>query len=153
MFRTAQRHLSKHASKLRSCAWANCPLPTPAPPPLKSCPRPLLCAFLELAYGFLELASTCIGATLDVIVLVRKLDPSPRFDSGLEFFGVELLAAVDRVVPNASTMVSPGLLASPAAAAIDESAKSQKRRQVGCQDGASKRQRKSKVLVRHAVRP
>ena len=91
-------------------------MPTPAPPPSKSWPRPLL-------WGFLVLASEIIGATLPGIALIDgKRGLSLCLDCELEFFDVALLVAVERVLRNdASTMDSPGLLALPAASAIDAS--------------------------------
>ena len=69
------------------------------------------------------LASEIIGATLPGIALIDgKRGLSLCLDCELEFFDVALLVAVERVLRNdASTMDSPGLLALPAASAIDAS--------------------------------
>ena len=67
------------------------------------------------------LASEIIGATLPGIALIDgKRGLSLCLDCELEFFDVALLVAVERVLRNdASTMDSPGLLALPAASAIE----------------------------------
>ena len=66
------------------------------------------------------LASEIIGATLPGIALIDgKLGLSLHLDCELEFFDVALLVAVERVLRNDASTMAPGLLALPAASAIE----------------------------------